>query len=518
MAPELDSRDWHGFSFGDYDGDGHLDVYVSEGAKGNRGGTIKRDLLFRGNGDGTFSYVSDSAGIETSMHRGRCGAWIDYDNDGLLDLFVKYYGDANVLYKNNGNGTFTLVDNAGGLASANGSIVSFADYDNDGFLDVAITGDGNTQELYHNERNGTFVDVTDAAGIVRQPNGKGIAWGDYNNDGFPDLAIARGHQGAAGNGISLYRNNGDGTFTDVTHSGGVQISGSCWAAVWGDYDNDGYLDLFVTDAGDTGQGPGDANRLFHNNRDGTFTDVAVAQGVALQDNVALHKGAAWVDYNNDGFLDLMVKNGIGNEGDNGPSALGLHILLKNRGNGNHFVKVNLRGIQSNLHGIGARVTVTSSNGTAYRQNNGGGGGEYASQSSEPLHFGIGTAATADVEVRWPSGVDDTVRSVAANSTITVSEGGGPTPTPTPAPPVITVQPRNRTVTVGQTATFFVGATGGSPLSYQWSKNGSAIEGASNTVYVTPPTTLLDNGSVFSVVVSNGGGSVTSRNARLAVNP
>ena len=198
------------------------------------------------------------------------------------------------------------------------------------------------------------------------------------------------------------------------------------AAVWGDYDNDGYLDLFVTNAGDTGQGPGNHNFLFHNNGNGTFTDVAAATGTALEDNVALHKGACWVDYDNDGFLDLMVKDGIGDDGSHGPDALGLHRLLRNSGNSNHYLEINLRGVQSNLRGIGARVTVTSSNGRAYRQNNGGGGGEHASQGSEPLHFGLGAATSATiVVVKWPSGVVDKLHGVPADQIITVTEGSSP---------------------------------------------------------------------------------------------
>ncbi len=237
-------------------------------------------------------------------------------------------------------------------------------------------------------------------------------------------------RGSSGAGGTLFHNNGDGTFTDVTSSAGVSITGSCSAAVWGDYDNDGYLDLFITNAGDTGQGPGNHNFLFHNNGNGTFTDVAAATGTALEDNVALHKGASWADYDNDGFLDLMVKDGIGSEADKGPGAFGLHRLLRNSGNSNHYLEINLRGVQSNGRGIGARVTVTSSNGLAYRQNNGGGGGEYASQGSEPLHFGLGAATSATVVVNWPSGVVDNLLGVQADQIITVTEGGQ-TPSPTP---------------------------------------------------------------------------------------
>lgn len=433
LAPTLDSKDWHGFAFGDYDGDGNLDLYIAEGAKGKQGGIIKRDLLYQGLGNGTFKYVSDIAGIVTSTDRGRCGFWVDYDNDGKLDLFVKNYGSSNRLYKNNGDGTFTEVAAAAGIADATqgndaGSICSFADYDNDGFMDVAFSGDGTTDSLYRNRGDGTFVDVSASAGMTPGTSGKGLAWGDYDNDGFMDLYVARGAVGAGSFSNTLYRNNGDGTFTDVSASAGVAANTNTWAAVWGDYDNDGLLDLFVASAGPGATGPGNANLLYHNNGDGTFANVAAGEGVDLQDDVSLHKGAAWADYDNDGFLDLIIKDGIGNERDTGTGSSGLHRLFRNNGNtgkANQFIKISLQGVQSNTRGIGARVSVTSTAGVSYRQNTGGGGGDYASQSSEPLHFGIDSATEGTVVVTWPSGVVDTVVSVPANSTITVIEGSSP---------------------------------------------------------------------------------------------
>ncbi len=532
QAPSYDSKDWHGHAVGDYDGDGNLDIYIAEGAKGSSGGTDKRDPLFRGNGDGTFTYASDTAGLIISQHRGRCSLWLDYDNDGLLDLFVKNYGDINDLYRNLGQGNLSIVPDAAGLAYATsgtdfGSIMAMADYDNDGYMDIAMTGDGDVQALYRNV-GGTFVDVTEASKIAPGSDGKGLAWGDYDNDGYVDLFVTRGQLGGPSSGGNLYHNNGDGTFTDTTTAAGMQDSGNCWSAVWGDYDNDGYLDLFVTVPGTRGNGPGNANLLYHNNHNGTFTDVALAQGVALNDGLTLHKTAAWADYDNDGFLDLLIKNGIGSETDIGDAADGTHVLLRNTPNGNHFVKVNLKGVQSNLNGIGARLSVTTPDGlTCYRQNTGDSGGNYASQGNVPVHFGIGAAATADLTIIWPSRITQTLSNVAANSTLTVVEASGDptptptptptaTPTPTPAPPVITHQPGNRRVTVGRTARFTVAATANAPLSYQWRKNGIEIPGATAAAYITPPATLADNGAIFSVVVSDAAGSVTSRGARLTV--
>jgi hypothetical protein len=436
---DYDSTDWHGFSLGDYDNDGNIDLYIAEGAKGHTGGMIKRDLLFHGNGDGTFTYVSDVAGIEAYGNRGREGFWVDYDNDGKLDLFVKNYKDANGftganrLYKNNGDGTFTMVANAGGLEAATfgrhgGAVTSFVDYDNDGWMDVAFAGESTSEALYRNMGDGTFVDRTVSAGLRNVEPCQGIAWGDYNNDGFLDLYIARGNvngQGALQD--TLYRNNGNGTFTDVTQQAGLIAHGSKWAAIWGDYDNDGFLDLFVACAGGGAAGtPGNANLLWHNNGNGTFTNKAAVKGVELEDGGASpHRSAAWADYDNDGFLDLILKDGCGPEGGQTGAALGLHRLFRNPGNNNHFIKIKLKGIQSNRGGIGARVTVTYAGGMSFRQNNGGGGGEFWSQSSEPLHFGIGQATTASVQIIWPSGVIDHLSSVPANSTIRVVEGSSP---------------------------------------------------------------------------------------------
>ena len=149
--------------------------------------------------------------------------------------------------------------------------------------------------------------------------------------------------------------------------------------------------------------------------------------MALQDDLktSAHKLAAWGDYNNDGFLDLVVQDGIAPTKVTMEAAVGYHYLLKNNGNTNHFIKLKLQGVQSNRDGIGARVTVTYTGGKAFRENNGGGGGEYASQGSEPLHFGIGLAETATITINWPSGIVDILTSVAADSTLTVLEGSGP---------------------------------------------------------------------------------------------
>jgi len=531
VEQSTDTGAWQGVSLGDYDGDGNLDILIVEPPFQGGGRASTRNLLFKGHGDATWEYVSDTAGLALDREYSECSFFVDYDNDGFLDIFVKNIPDTvtvNALYHNNGDGTFTTVDGAAGLATANhgiteGSIVSFADYDNDGWMDVVMGGNNSSEALYHND-HGTFTDVTTAAGIVPKINSQGLAWGDYDNDGLLDLYVSRGRQNGDGElGNTLYHNSGNGTFTDATATAGVNDNTNTWGAAWGDYDNDGYLDLFVARPGLHELGVGNANLLYHNNKNGTFTDVAQQEGVALEDDeiTSSHKLAAWGDYNGDGYIDLAVKDGIGPKLATGDAYIGRHFLFKNNGGTNHYIKVTLKGVQSNLNGIGARVTATYSGGMAFRENNGGGGGEWGSQGAGPLYFGIGTASRATLRVNWPSGVTDLVKGVAANSTIQVVEGSGsptptPTPTPTPSPPTITQQPHNRKVMVGRTATFSVTATGSAPLSYQWRKNGVNIAGAISSSYTTPPTTLADNGSRFSVVVSNSAGSVTSRDAKLAV--
>ena len=438
VEQEPDTGAWQGISIADYDNDGNLDIFISEPPFQGGDNASTRNLLFKGHGDATWEYVSEGAGLPNDREYSECSFFVDYDNDGYLDIFVKNIPDTittNALYHNNGDGTFTAVDGTGGLATANhgvteGSIVSFADYDNDGWMDVVIGGNGSSEALYHNDQDGTFSDVTDVSGFTPKVNTQGLAWGDYNNDGLIDLYVSRGK--ATGGGIlsnSLYRNNGDGTFTEMSNQAHVDDNTNTWAAVWGDYDNDGLLDLFVARPGTSEIGVGNANLLYHNNGDGTFTDVAATEGVAQQDDMitSAHKLAAWGDYNDDGYLDLVTKDGISPGLITGDAFKGLHYLFKNNGGTNHYIKLTLNGVQSNLHGIGARVTVIHDEQIAYRQNNGGGGGEWGSQGDGPMHFGIGASATATIRIVWPSGLVDIVPDVAADTSLTVTEGSSPPP-------------------------------------------------------------------------------------------
>jgi len=441
VEQEPDTGAWQGISIADYDGDGNLDIFISEPPFQGGTNATTRNLLFKGNGDGTWEYVSEAAGLPNDREYSECSFFVDYDNDGYLDIFVKNIPDTtavNVMYHNNGDGTFTAATDIGDLATANvdiqgvdqGSVVSFADYDNDGWMDVVVGGNGAAEALYHNNHDGTFSDVTTAAGLMPAANTQGFAWGDYNNDGLLDLYVSRGKGTGAGvQNDSLYRNNGDGTFAEVSAEANAADATPTWAAVWGDYDNDGFLDLFVARPGAEMIGAGNANILYHNNGDGTFTDVATEEGVALQDDsiTSAHKVAAWGDYNDDGYLDLVVKDGISPGLLTGDAFKGLHYLLRNNGGTNHYIKLNLQGVESNLRGIGARVTVIHDGQIAFRQNNGGGGGELGSQGDGPMHFGIGTSATATIRVVWPSGLVDIVPDVSADTTLTIAEGSSPPP-------------------------------------------------------------------------------------------
>jgi hypothetical protein len=316
----------------------------------------------------------------------------------------------------------------------------FQDVDLDGDMDITFSHDSTALAI---NNAGTFVQQpTSVIPRNNRTDTKGLAWGDFNNDGFPDLFVTSGSTQPKRFKTLLYHNN-NGTFTahdEVAQNAGVLTDANTWVAVWGDYDNDGNLDLFVTVPAGTGNplGTNNANLLFHNlgpDRNGhySFEEVALDAGVQLKDNLpsSSHKAAAWIDYDNDGFLDLMVKDGTGIGTD--ASATGKIHLFKNiipHTASNHFLKVNLKARTQSPHSdsraIGALVKVEYGAGKiAFRENDGGGGGQFESQSSLPLHFGVASATTVAVTVNWPSGLCDQFTNVATNQTITFVEGSSP---------------------------------------------------------------------------------------------
>ncbi len=550
-------QDYHGSAWGDFDNDGDLDLFITIGASNGTDVGGKRDRFYLNTGAGHFRDITLLAGVPNAFGRGRSVAWGDYNKDGYLDLLIGNLDTPLVLYKNNGNGTFTNVTAQAGLNGLQYPECAFADYDKDGFPDILCVGDG-PDILLKNNKYGKFKNVTGAAGLGPLTHGKGIAWGDYNNDGNLDLFISRGfndqngslswnaslvsfsdkitdrtgtgfdfqtsaesltfdlyvgknHQpmlvfigqegihpeeipfsitgnsslgqpiyvpgvnlgffiwadnldgtsstriwhvrwSGDGNGNyqfygvitgccitsitplqgflritpssqaqilkdTLYRNNGDGTFTDVTDQAGVGSTSNNNAAVWGDFDNDGYLDLYVVNSGSASAGDA-PNYLYRNNRDGTFTNVAGLRGVeALGEGRG--RGAAWGDYDNDGFLDLFVTNGQ----DPFPFQKGPHFLYHNEGNGNNWLKIKLIGTLSNRQGLGTKVQIKSGQTIQYREANGDGGGHYLSQGAGPLHFGLGQMTLVDrISIEWPSGIKQTLKNVPVNQEITLIEG------------------------------------------------------------------------------------------------
>ena len=325
-------------------------------------------------------------------------AWADFDRDGDLDA----YADG-ILYRNDGSDIFTDVTGAAGI-NPSGYLLSatWADTDNDLWPDLYITNNSGNDYLYHNNGNGTFSDVTSAAGINNGGSGHGATWGDYDNDGDLDLFVANNNNEYS----VLFRNNGDGTFTNVSEAAGLHDrQGNGTGANWLDYDLDGWLDVFVVNRDDR-------NRLYHNNGNGTFTDYGSAIGAAYNQD---SDGSAVGDYDNDGDPDIFVVSGTWNWSNTPSRLLQNNLDHTNR----HWLKVRLEGILSNHTGIGARVVVYTDGPLQTRLIAGSTG--YMSQDAPEALFGLGNyTGIVGVIVYWPSGVMD-VRNVAVDQTIVIAE-------------------------------------------------------------------------------------------------
>jgi hypothetical protein len=488
-----------GGGFIDYNGDGRLDIYlVCYSQTPQPPGAAKlRDILYRNNGDGTFTDVTDSAGISNSM-RGTGLAVGDYNNDGWPDMYVTGYG-ASKLCRNNGNGTFTDVTGRAGVDNNLwGTSSAFFDYDNDGYLDLYVCNyltydeanlpctlydgkpycliqnfKGSSSKLFHNNRDGTFTDVSEKARIAN-PRGKGLGVValDYDNDGRIDVFQAND---AAAN--FLYHNNGDGTFSEVALEAGVAFdpNGNARGGMGvdaEDLDGDGYLEIFVANFS------GQTNALFHNERDGIFTETTNKLGLGTVSIPMSGFGTRFLDYNNDGLVDLFVHNGhpfepinkifpettfteppflfentgkgfrevaaehgvslkkfysgrglaIGDFDNDGDLDLLLinvgepPVLLRNDGgNRTHWLGIKLVGTKSNRDGIGATIIVTVQGRRRTTQRLGG--GSYCSASDPRVSFGLGAIAKIDeIEVRWPSGRISTLKNINANQYLTIKEG------------------------------------------------------------------------------------------------
>lgn len=398
-------NDDHSPAWGDFDNDGDLDLYISRG-------NGQPDSLLRNDGPRGFVDIAEAAGVADPGGRGRTATWMDVDKDGLLDLFVANHATSNRLYRNRGDGTFADMTAHAGLAGSHSDrkATVWADYNHDGRMDVFITEtrdprdrnfDPPLNRLYRNDGGFRFTDVTAAAALPLSGYSQGAAWGDYDNDGDLDLFVVNEQSPHA-----LYENNGDGTFTDVAIRAGVADQRAARAAIWGDYDNDGDLDLYV---GLSLRPP----LLYRNNGDGTFTDVAAAVGLSTASS-GMQLGAAWGDYNNDGFLDLFLTDQRISGGRYS------HLLYRNNRNENHWLMLKLVGTRSNRDGVGATITLMAGGLMQFREQNGG--SHMLSQNSSIIHFGLGSTQTIDwLTIRWPSGLRQHLRAVAADQIVTITE-------------------------------------------------------------------------------------------------
>lgn len=389
----------------DYDNDGDHDLFVARFAS--------QSSLYNNNGNLVFSDVTVAAGFPSTLTwYSTCQAWGDYDSDGDLDLYLGNYNGlgympnvSNKLFRNEGNGTFTETTVSAGVG--NGFHNTFGavwfDYDNDLDVDLYVANDRTNcpNNLYRNDGNGTFTDMSAYSGVLYYIFSMCATTDDYDNDGWLDLFVTNNPYGHL-----MHHNNGNGTFTEVAAAAGTISNYFGWGSLFLDYDNDQYLDLHVCHS--PHWTPGE-NKLFHNDGDGTFTETSAAMGVS--GNPAWNHGSAQGDYNNDGFPDIAINCNTPNSS----------ALFKAPQNDNHWLKVTLEGTVSNRDGIGSKIEVWVEGERLTRYTLCGEG--YLGQNSQHELFGLGTASTADsVIVKWPSGIVDKLFYIPAGQSISVEEG------------------------------------------------------------------------------------------------
>jgi hypothetical protein len=480
IATDLEAS--HQANWADYDGDGHLDLFVANAAYE---ATYILNSLYRNNGDGTFTRDTTSLPAIEPGPAAEWGAgfwnglWVDYDNDGDLDLHVLGAGElADRFYRNDGQGVFTRVEPAFVIPRSQGENATWFDFDNDGWLDVFIPRNNGNDLFYRGLPGGRFqaMNVQDAGSVVafssylyglpfdydddgwtdllvvpfswgtpglqcslHRNEGHGLfrrvtegplanqqatftggrlslpALGDFDNDGDLDVIVVNGQDGYR---ARLYRNDGDGTFTDMAAAAGVDRPLNASSAYFIDYDNDGHLDLFVLCRDYFGDllGLGSQNVLFRNRGDGTFESVEIGSPLRDGHRVSI---AAWADYDNDGFLDLFVS--VGN------AALEVNLLYRNdlqaRDNPNRWLKVRLRGQASNSMGVGAKIRAEARiGGTVVRQLRPMMPAMSLTDQAFIAHFGLGDAEQVDLlRIEWPSGIVQELTDLEPNQMLTVVE-------------------------------------------------------------------------------------------------
>ncbi|MFO7906316.1 MAG: CRTAC1 family protein [Planctomycetota bacterium] len=431
-----------GVAVGDYDNDGHQDFYINN---------FGPNTLYRGNGDGTFTDVTSDAGVGCGSRFGAGTCFLDMEGDGDLDLYAANYLDftyerhavvaaeaypyppgpqdyppvADTLYRNDGNGTFTDVSDSSGIANVAGTSMGMIcfDYEQDGDTDIFVGNDAMPNYLFQNDGTGRFTEVGLLAGLACNNQGvangsMGIDSGDYNNDGLLDLFMTD----YTGEFPVLYRNLGNGLFDDATNSTGAgrtAFTHTNWGTGLVDFDNDSHQDIFMAcghflenvreiDNRAAYRAP---NLLLHNQGNGRFLDVSDQAGPGMA-VVECSKGAAFGDLDNDGDIDVVVLNT-----ETVPT-----VLRNDTHTDHHWLQIELRGKTSNRDGVGAQVTVIAGGVTQTAERHGGRG--YQSHFGNRLHFGLGNQEHVDrVEVRWIGGKTDVFESIPANQVLWLKEHG-----------------------------------------------------------------------------------------------
>jgi enediyne biosynthesis protein E4 len=444
-----DGTFFFGVAVADFDNDGYPDIYMTG---------YRHSVLYHNNRDGTFTDVTEAAGVGDDGRWATAAGWFDYDRDGRLDLLVTNYvqfdvdhpvlcggtkpgyraychpdsfsGSSPRLYHNNGDGTFTDVTKAAGLENPDGKslAVVLTDLNGDGWPDIFIANDTQRNFLYINNRDGTFRDASYSSGAGFSEDGKAEAGmsadaADTRNNGSYDLFVS--HLDFQLN--RFYRGNGDGTFTDATVSSGIGQSNylnSSFGARFFDFDNDGWRDLLVVNGHildnialyHPSVTYAEQKRLYRNTGHGHFVDVSATQPVAFR-APKVGRGLAVGDYDNDGWQDFVVNN-------NGePAQLFHNEGVASAAGKNHWLAVHLVGTKSNRDGLGAKLKITADNLVSYAQSQGG--MSYCSAQDPRIYFGLGSrGAVASLEIAWPSGTVDVLHDLSADQIVTLEEGRG----------------------------------------------------------------------------------------------